>query len=133
SRKFWFFTRERMLRLSHPEDAVILPVPATAGDSLKLTIFHRSLQSGNAPGIEVSCGEWRDSVYTSSEVMEAPAWVSIMKDIQLPQRPENLREVRSEFVIPISDCGESVRIAPLGIEGGTGRFSGIYLDRILFK
>ncbi len=133
SRKFWFFTRERMLRLSRSEDAVILPVPETAGDSLKLTIFHRSLQSGSVPGIEISCGEWRDSVYASSEVMQAPRWVTIMKDIKLPLMPENLQEIRSEFIIPINNCGESIRIKPLGVEGSLGRFHGIYLDRILFR
>lgn len=133
SRKFWFFTRERMLRLSNPEDAVILPLPETTGDSLKLTIFHRSLQSGSPPGIEVSCGGWHDSVYISSEVMQAPVWVTIMKDMQLQSRPENLRELRSEFVIPINDFVENVRITPLGVESIPGRFTGIYLDRILLR
>ncbi len=133
-RKFWFFTRERMLRLSRSEDAVILPVPEIAGDSLKLTIFHRSLRSEPLSGIEVSYGEWCDSVYTSSELMENPRWVTFMKeDIQLPYNPENMREVRSEFVFPMSDCGDRVRISPLGVEGRSGRFSGIFLDRILFR
>ncbi|NOQ21853.1 MAG: hypothetical protein GQ565_04270 [Candidatus Aegiribacteria sp.] len=133
SRVFWFFSRERMLRMSSPDDAVILPLPETEQDSLKLTILHRSFRSGPPAGIEVSCGEWRDSVYASSEVMEAPQWAVIMKDIQLSSRPENLREIRTEFIIPVSDCADSIRIAPLGVEGGNSRFRGIYLDRILFR
>ena len=132
-RKFWFFSREKMLRLSRQEDAVILPVPENSGDSIELTVFYRSLSSGTEPGIEVSSGEWCDSVYASSEVMIAPRWVRIMKETNLPLMPENLQEIRSEFIIPLSNCRDSISIAPLGMEGRHGRYHGIYLDRILFR
>jgi hypothetical protein len=133
SRKYWFFTRERMLRLSRPEDSLIMPLPETGSESIKLVIFHRSLKSGPEPGIEVSCGEWHDSVYISSEVMEAPRWINIVREIQITEMPENLEELRSEFVIPACFHGDSVRITALGMEGSNGRFHGIYLDRILFR
>ena len=132
-RKFWFFSREKMLRLSQPEDAVILPVPENAGDSLKLTVFYRSLSSGADTGIEVSCGEWCDSVYASSETMETPRWVLFMRGAHIPLMPENLREIRSEFIVPLNDCADSIRITPLGLDGRHGRFHGIYLDRILLR
>ena len=132
-RKFWFFSREKMLRLSRPEDAVILPVTDYAGDSLKLTVFYRSLHSGAETGIEVSCGEWADSVYAASEVMEAPRWVTIMKETNLPLMPENLQSIRSEFIVPLDNCGGIIRISLLGAEGRHGRFYGIYLDRILIR
>jgi len=132
-RKFWFFSREKMLRLSHPEDAVILPVPENTGDSLKMTVFYRTFSSGTDSGIEVSCGEWCDSVYAASEAMETPRWVCIMRDTNLPLIPENLREIQTEFVIPVSDCGENIRITPLGVEGSYGSLYGIYLNRILFR
>jgi hypothetical protein len=132
-RKFWFFSREKMLRLSRPEDEVILPVPENSGDSLEVTVFYRSLSSGPEPGIEVSSGEWCDSVYASSEVMIAPRWVRIMKETNLQLMPENLQEIRSEFIIPLSKCGDSISITPLGMEGRHGRFHGIYLDRILIR
>jgi hypothetical protein len=133
SRKYWLFTREQMLRLSNPEDEVILPFPETERESLRLEIFYRSFKSGPEPGIEVSYGEWYDSIYVSSEVMEAPRWVAIIKHIQFPERPENLEELRSVFVIPASSSGDSIRISALGMEGSNGRFHGIYLDRILFR
>ncbi len=132
-RKFWFFSREKMLRLGSPEDAVILPVPENAGDSLKLTVFYRSLNSGAESGIEVSSGEWSDSVFAASEVMETPRWVSIMKETILPLMPENLQIIRSEFTIPLDNCGGFIRITPLGAEGRHGRYYGIYLDRILIR
>ncbi len=133
SRKYWFFSRERMLELSSPLDEVILPHPGSGGDSLELTIFHRSLQSGPQIGIEVSCGEWRDSVYASSEVLAAPRWMVIIKDIQVPQKPENLCEIRSEFTVPVAEGSEPIRIAPLGVQDSSGRFHGVYLDRITFR
>ncbi|MEN8208638.1 MAG: hypothetical protein ABFR50_05225 [Candidatus Fermentibacteria bacterium] len=133
SRKFWLFSREKMLMLGDPADAVVLPVPEDAGDSLKLTVLFRSLSEGAETGIAVSSGEWRDSVYALSEVRDAPGWVSILRDTHLPSMPENLREVRSDFTIPSVDCGESIRIAPLGLDGRHGRYDGIYLDRILIR
>ena len=122
-----------MLRLGSPEDAVILPVPGNAGDSLKLTVFYRSLHSGAESGIEVSSGEWSDSVFAASEVMETPQWVSIMKETILPLMPENLQIIRSEFTVPLDNCGGFIRITPLGAEGRHGRYYGIYLDRILIR
>ena len=133
SRKYWLFTRERMLRMSSPDDALVLPVRETGSEPLRLVIFHRSFKSGPDTGIEVSCGEWNDSVYVSSESMEAPRWVAIIKHIQFPERPENLEELRSEFIIPACFLVDSIRIAPLGMEGSNGRFHGIYLDRILMR
>jgi len=132
-RKFWFFSREKMLRLSRPEDTVILPVPEYSGDSLEVIVLYRSLSSGPESGIEVSSGEWCDSVYASSEVLIAPRWVRIMKETDLTLMPENLQEIRSEFIIPLSNCGDSISITPLGMEGRHGRFHGIYLDRILIR
>lgn len=130
-RKFWFFTRQRMLRMSSPEDAIILPINKTEEDSLRLVIFHRSFRSGPLPGLEVSCGDWHDSLYSYSELMEAPVWTAIMKDTRIPFLPENLEELRSEFVIPSGISGDSIVIRPLGIQENNG-LQGIYLDRILF-
>lgn len=132
-RKFWFFSREKMLRLSKKDDAVILPIPENAGDSLELTVIYRSLSSGAESGIEVSSGEWCDSVYVTSEVMETPGWVRIMRNTDLPLMPENLQNIRSDFIIPLADCGDSIRITALGLDGRHGRFQGIYLDRILVR
>ncbi len=131
-RKFWFFSRQRMLRMSSPEDAIILPIEKNEDDSLRLVIFHRSFTSGPVPGLEVSCGEWHDSLYGYSELMEPPAWIAIMKDKRIPLLPENLEEIRSEFVIPSGIGADSIVIKPLGIQGDNG-LQGIYLDRILFR
>ncbi|RKZ08177.1 hypothetical protein DRQ25_09705 [Candidatus Fermentibacteria bacterium] len=132
-RKFWFFSREKMLMLSRKDDAVILPIPRNTGDSLELTVFYRSLSSGAESGIEVSSGEWSDSVYATSELMETPRWVRIMRDTQLPLMPENLQSIQSHFIIPSADCGDSIRITALGLDNRHGRFHGIYLDRILIR
>ena len=132
-RKFWFFSREKMLRLSQAEDAVILPMPDNAVDSLELTLFYRSSASGAEPGIEVSSGEWCDSVFVTSELMETPGWVRVMRNTHLPLMPENLRSIRSDFIIPLTECGDSIHIKALGLDSSHGRFYGIYLDRILVR
>ncbi|MCK4505134.1 MAG: hypothetical protein KAW14_05920 [Candidatus Aegiribacteria sp.] len=133
SRKFWFFSREKMLYLSSSEDVVYLPLPSDCGDSVRLEIMFRSLQSGPIPGIEISCGDFHDSIYISSEVLEKPEWVGIFRDIQLDRIPENLEEIHAEFIIPVDDTEGIVRISPLGVFHEYGETHGIYLDRIEFK
>jgi hypothetical protein len=132
-RKFWFFSREMMLRLSSPDDAIILPLNGTPGDTLKLTVMHRSLQDGPPAGIAASSGHWSDSVYSCSEAMAVPSWITSLKDTQLPPRPENLREISSVFLIPVTDGTDSVVLTPLGMDGEHGRFHGVYVDRITIR
>lgn len=132
-RKFWFFTRERMLYLSSSEDAVHIPLPSDCGNSVSLEVSFRSLQSGPIPGMEISCGDFRDSIYISSGVLEKPEWVGIFRDIQLDRIPENLEEIRAEFTIPVGDTSGTVQISPLDVGDEYGEMHGIYLDRIEFK
>ncbi|MCD4847674.1 MAG: hypothetical protein K8R76_05745 [Candidatus Aegiribacteria sp.] len=133
SRIFWIFSREKMLYMSSSEDAVFLPLPSDCGDSVRLEISFRSLQSGPIPGIELSCGDFHDSIYISSEVLEKPEWLVIFRDDQLDRRPENLEEIQKEFIIPVDDNAEVVRISPLNVVHEYGDMHGIYLDRVEFK
>lgn len=133
NRKLWFFERENMLYLSSSEDAIYLPLPSDCGDSVRIEIAFRSLQSGPIPGIELSCGGFRDSIYISSEVLEIPKWTAILRDDQHDQKPENLEEIHKEFIIPVDDNTEIVRISPLNVGHEYGEMHGIYLDRIEFK
>ncbi len=133
SRIFWLFTREKMLYMSSYEDVVYLPLPSDCGDSVRLEISFRSLQSGPIPGIELSCGDFRDSIYISSEVLEKPEWFVFFRDDQLDRRPENLEEIHTEFILPVDDNTEIVRISPLNVGHEYGEMHGIYLDRIEFK
>lgn len=132
-RKFWFFERENMLYMSSSEDAVYLPLPSDCGDSVMLEVAFRSLQSGPIPGIELSCGDFHDSIYISSDVLEKPEWVGYFRDKQLDKRPENLEEIHVEFIFPVDEREETVRISPLGVSNADGEMHGIYLDRIEFK
>ena len=130
SRKYWFFSRERMLRLSGPGDAVFLPVARQGDDTLTVDIRFRSLAEGdNAPGISVSCGTWADSLYAVSEVMDPPGWVGIIRDTRLETRPENLREMRWTLEVP-AECSTLVVRGLPADPPGTGGMQGIYLDEI---
>jgi len=131
SRKYWFFTRERMLRLSHPDDSVVLPISSDTDGSARVIIFHRSFRSGSEIGIELSTRGWCDSIYAVSELLDTPGWMTIVRDIQIPLRPENLEELSSEFFIPAGIYPDSIKIRALGMEECTDSCHGIYLDRIL--
>lgn len=133
SRKFWFFDREEMLFMSSPEDAIYLPLPSDCGDTVRMEIAFRSLQSGPIPGIEVSSGSFNDSIYVSSGILEKPGWVGYFRDIQLDRVPENLEEINAVFIIPVDDKAGIVRISPLNVVHEYGEMHGIYLDRIEFK
>ena len=132
NRLHWIFSREKMLLMSNPEDAVNLPIPEDLGDTVKVLIDLRSLQSGPIPGIELTYGDFRDSVYVSSEIMERPEWVVFIRNRELEHVPENLEEIQVQFTFRTDTTG-MIRISPLSVGDETGEGHGIYLDRIEFR
>jgi hypothetical protein len=132
NRSHWNFSRERMLVMSNSEDAVILPVPENHDDTVRVSIAFRSLQSGSIPGIELSCGDFRDSIYVSSGIMERPEWVGYFRNRELGHVPENLEEILVQFSF-VADTIDIIRISPLSVGDEYGEGHGIYLDRIEFR
>ena len=132
SRLYWIFSREKMLLMSNPEDAVILPIPENCDDTIRVFVALRSLQSGPIPGIELSCGDFRDSIYVSSGIMERPEWVGFIKNRELEPVPENLEEILVRFTL-VADTNDIIRISPLSVGDEYGEGHGIYLDRIEFR
>ena len=131
-RLLWLFSREKMLLMSNPEDAVVLPIPDNHDDTIRVFIALRSLQSGPMPGIELSYGNFRDSIYASSGIMEIPEWIGSEKSKELEHSPENLEEILVQFSF-IADTTDTIRLSPLSVGDEYGEKHGIYLDRIEFR
>jgi len=59
--------------------------------------------------------------------MDPPGWVTVIRSIDLPGRPENMQPEECSFMLP-PGC-DTVRISPFDVTG-EDELRGIYLDRI---
>jgi hypothetical protein len=132
NRMLWIFSREKMLLMSDPEDSITLPIPENHDDTVKVFVVLRSLQSGPIPGIELSYGDFHDSIYVSSGIMERPEWIDFIKNAEFDAVPENLEEILVQFSF-VAGTTDVIRISPLSVGDEYGEGHGIYLDRIEFR
>ena len=70
TRKYWIFSKERMLLLSRPEDIVRIPLHSAEEDSVRITLVYRSFEGDSESGVAVSCGASADTVFEVSELMD---------------------------------------------------------------
>jgi hypothetical protein len=131
SRAYWLFSRERMLLLSGDADRVRIPVDASPGDTVTVEVSFRDCGGGDLPGLRVSCGDWSDSIFAVSDVMEAPSWMTLIRDMRLDGRPENLEELSWRLEVPA--LSDTLVLSPVaGPRSGSSRY-GIYLDKVSFE
>ena len=122
-RRYWHATKELMLTMSEPEDAIHLPVPGSGDDSLFVRIRCRTRPSlDNVSGLYVICGAERDSVLLRSEFMQPPFWYGMLKSVELDPVPENSRELIADFAFPHPGAGSVISIYHYG--------KVVYLDRV---
>lgn len=131
SRAYWFFSRERMLHLSGERDRVRIPTGSTPGDTVTVDIYYRAQGPDSAAGLLIECGEWSDSVFASSQVLEPPPWVTLIRDMNLDPRPENLSEISCRFLVPA--IGDTLTISIVEGDSTNGGSRGIYLDRVTVR
>ena len=126
ARKYWLFSRERMLLLSRPEDAVRLPLAPVENDSVEVTLIYRSFGGGDEGGLAVSCGTSADTVFGESPLQDPPGWLAVKGRTSVPAEPENAAPVRHE--IRLRRMNDTLRIHATGFP--PDEEAGIYLDRI---
>ncbi len=123
-------SREIMLRLSNPGDAVLLPAPPGEGGVFELELRLRALTLGGPLGLSASSGACRVCMLLSTGMREPPAWVRAVRRGETGRNPEpgNLRDTTVVVTLSASP-GEVICISPsnpLPLRDPEG----IYLDRI---
>lgn len=123
-------SRELMLRLSEPGDAVLLPAPPGGGPEFELRLHLRALTHGEPLGLSARCGESAARMLLSTGMREPPRWVRAVRRGETGRNPEpgNLRDT-TVVVTLAARPGEVICIFPS--EPLPARdLEGIYLDRI---
>ncbi len=128
-RRYWLFSREMMLRLSHPLDAVAVPVPPGEGD-VTAEVRFRALQEGpEPPALVLGCGAFSDTLRMASRVLESPGWLAYIVEMEQEEVPENLEELRVRVSVPAGLAGDTLRLGTMGAPDAGG-LHGIYLDEV---
>ncbi|OPL18467.1 MAG: hypothetical protein AVO35_03815 [Candidatus Aegiribacteria sp. MLS_C] len=120
SRKYWMFSRQRMLEMDEEGDLVSLPLPSGA-DTVSVRIGCRIPPGAHPGGIRAACGPWSDTLYGSSILLEPPKWATLIREVRLEPRPENLSGMTWELEVPAA-CGSLLV--------GTVEGSAVYLDYV---
>lgn len=123
-------SRERMLCLSAPGDAVLLPAPPGQNGEFELRLRLRALTRGEPLGLSARCGGSTARLLLSTGMREPPSWVRAVRRGDTGRNPEpgNLRDT-TVVVTLTGGPGEVIGIfpsEPLPVRD----LEGIYLDRI---
>ena len=122
-RRYWYTTKELMLTLSEPDDAVHLPVPDNGDDSLFIRIRCRTMPLlDTVSELYVICGAERDSVLLRPELMQPPFWYGMFKKVELDLIAENSKELVADFAFPHPGPGSVFSIYSYGRV--------VFLDRV---
>ncbi len=128
-RYFWFGGQQRMLRMGHRRDLLMLPVPPGA-DTVRVTLTARAMAEEGVP-VVVACGGDTRRLLLRSGFQEAPDWVRGVRrrrELRVARQPGNLRDTVVTAVLPAT--GDSVYV---GIERSPDSPGGLYLDRVLVE
>lgn len=123
NRKYWMFSREIMLEMDSPDDMVSLPLPPGT-DTVRVRMGFRIPPGSRYGGVRAACGPWSDTLRAASTLLDPPAWSTLIREVRLEERPENLSELTWELRVP-AECGS--------LQVGTVEGSAVYLDYVSIR